>query len=482
MEYAEIQCVLLEAIKKSGTNPFRAATSAGLPGTAIRHALEGHEPKAGRLVEIARALGLEFYIGPPRDGSDGGTASSATSAAPQTARLDTFNPDIDVIVRGYAKCSLVGHMEGEEQYRDLPMPSGLREIDADGFYVMAKGPSMIPEGINEGDYCLVSPNTPLAAGLRVWLKDRQGKACIKRLMEITDRTYRLRGWQAPLGGRQTNYDDEWMATNITEKGVVLAVYRGKPDVGNPPEIIPDPRVPTTPQATTLPQEILTALDLPEGASVADVVKAIEAHSQGGFDTAVLEERVAAAIKTETESLRADVVAVREAQAETLRTEMSAVRADIADLSDSSALASDNDDEPSGARPVDVIELDSAAGGGAAALSEDISGRAWFRRDWLDEHGLDAGSCAIIGVAGESMEPTLMDGSRILVDRNRTTPRGGDIFVLRTQDGLVVKRVGKDGAGGWLLASDHPAWDDVPLPDDAEIIGRVVWTARTLVKE
>ena len=29
-------------------------------------------------------------------------------------------------------------------------------------------------------------------------------------------------------------------------------------------------------------------------------------------------------------------------------------------------------------------------------------------------------------------------------------------------------------------SDNPAWDDVAWPDEAEIIGRVVWTAKTLV--
>ena len=38
-----------------------------MPSNALRHALDGHEPKATRLSEICRALDLEFYIGPPRD-------------------------------------------------------------------------------------------------------------------------------------------------------------------------------------------------------------------------------------------------------------------------------------------------------------------------------------------------------------------------------------------------------------------------------
>ncbi|MEG9884905.1 MAG: hypothetical protein V6Z86_09960, partial [Hyphomicrobiales bacterium] len=46
------------------------------------------------------------------------------------------------------------------------MPCGLLEVDGDAFYVVAKGSSMIPEGIEDGDYCLISLNTRFVAGLR----------------------------------------------------------------------------------------------------------------------------------------------------------------------------------------------------------------------------------------------------------------------------------------------------------------------------
>ena len=39
-------------------------------------------------------------------------------------------------------------------------------------------------------------------------------------------------------------------------------------------------------------------------------------------------------------------------------------------------------------------------------------------------------------------------------------------MLRTGDGLIAKRAGKDDDDGWLLESDHPAWEPVPWPDDA----------------
>ena len=128
--------------------------------------------------------------------------------------------------------------------------------------------------------------------------------------------------------------------------------------------------------------------------------------------------------------------------------------------------------------MEVVELDAAAGDGAHVLSEEVTGRIWFRRDWLDEHSLDPTQCAVIGVRGESMEPVLLEGCSILIDRARTDWQVGGIFVLRTSDGLIVKRAGQDDGGGPTLVSEYPAWDPVLLPDDAEIIGRVVWTART----
>ena len=137
--------------------------------------------------------------------------------------------------------------------------------------------------------------------------------------------------------------------------------------------------------------------------------------------------------------------------------------------------------PPGARPVDVVELEAAAGGGGGIDGERVLGLAWFARSWLDRHGLDATQCAIIRVRGESMEPTLVDGCSILVNHASRRRRLGRIYVLRTDEGLVVKRAGRDPAGIWQLVSDNPdkyVWPTRPWPRDAEIVGEVKWAART----
>ena len=131
-------------------------------------------------------------------------------------------------------------------------------------------------------------------------------------------------------------------------------------------------------------------------------------------------------------------------------------------------------------PVDVNEVAAAAGGGAVVFDETVVGRLWFSRDWLAHHAIDPKQCNVISVRGESMEPILPSGCSILVDRSqgRRRRREGRIFVLRTEDGLVVKRAGRDEERNWLIKSEHPAWPPVPWSDTTEIVGEVRWLGRT----
>ena len=138
----------------------------------------------------------------------------------------------------------------------------------------------------------------------------------------------------------------------------------------------------------------------------------------------------------------------------------------------------------GARHREIREVDAAAGGGAVNLDHaPVKGHLAFQRAWLDRHALDPTQCVVIEVRGESMEPdALPDGCSILVDRGRRRWRKGRIFVFLTGDGLIVKRADEDETGEQLLASDHPAWAPVAFPDDADILGEVAWSARTLLRE
>ena len=125
------------------------------------------------------------------------------------------------------------------------------------------------------------------------------------------------------------------------------------------------------------------------------------------------------------------------------------RAKVSELDDASAVTTDEADGHS----VDVMELDTAAGAGAVVDFERVKDRIRFRQSWLRKHGLVARQCKVIGVKGTSMEPTLADGCSILIDLNRRSRIVRHIYVVRTDDGLIVKRAGKS-QGGQLAAGER----------------------------
>jgi SOS-response transcriptional repressor LexA len=72
------------------------------------------------------------------------------------------------------------------------------------------------------------------------------------------------------------------------------------------------------------------------------------------------------------------------------------------------------------------------------------------------------------VSGHSMEPTLLDGDWLIVDRQARAARGSVVVVRdpRSDGRIVVKRVREVGTDSQLLLeSDHPAHAD-------EVIGPV----------
>ena len=133
-----------------------------------------------------------------------------------------------------------------------------------------------------------------------------------------------------------------------------------------------------------------------------------------------------------------------------------------------------DRSPRGRHPVEIVEVALAAG-----YDETPVGVLWFPEDWLQSQSIDPVQSNIVGVRGPSMEPTLPDGCSILVDRQRREPHEGRIFIVRTEDGVLTRRLGLDERGRWEMLSDNPDWEPALLTYGSEIIGEVRWVARTL---
>ena len=84
-----------------------------------------------------------------------------------------------------------------------------------------------------------------------------------------------------------------------------------------------------------------------------------------------------------------------------------------------------------------------------------------------------GALICIRATGESMVPTVRDGDLLAIDRSHAEPLSNELFVARTSDGLVVKRLQRLGRQ-WHLISDNPAYPSRPASGDDSLTGRVAW--------
>lgn len=141
--------------------------------------------------------------------------------------------------------------------------------------------------------------------------------------------------------------------------------------------------------------------------------------------------------------------------------------------------------------IERLSVEASAGAGATVDDETSIGKAAFRKEWIQQRGLDAKRLCILKVKGDSMSPTLEDGDAVLVetflrhiDNNielgcdpQTIKRDG-VYVLRIDGHLVIKRLQRDMRGGFIVKSDNPSYSDIQISadsvDDFCVAGRVEW--------
>lgn len=128
----------------------------------------------------------------------------------------------------------------------------------------------------------------------------------------------------------------------------------------------------------------------------------------------------------------------------------------------------------------VPRIDAAASAGPGGLVDADLACGVLRIDaaLLRQLRVRAVDASVIVVAGDSMLPTLADGDTILVDRGDRRGVSGAIHVVRHDGVLLVKRLAKV-PGGVELVSDNPAYAPITIGGRADIVGRVVWLARSL---
>ncbi len=133
--------------------------------------------------------------------------------------------------------------------------------------------------------------------------------------------------------------------------------------------------------------------------------------------------------------------------------------------------------------VPQLDIGASAGVGTEPGPENPLAILAFQSNWI--RSVASGrpeALSVIQVEGDSMLPTLADGNSILVDTDDRERLRDGIYVLRTDDALLVKRLSVNPATRRLtIRSDndaYPSWDDCD-PASVAVIGRVVWVGRRL---
>lgn len=113
------------------------------------------------------------------------------------------------------------------------------------------------------------------------------------------------------------------------------------------------------------------------------------------------------------------------------------------------------------------------------LTIDRAGEMAMTYDWL-QRNLDhtTGQLASVRVIGDSMQPTLLDGDTIIVDRGVHELLVDAIYLLDMMGQRLVKRVQRKFDGSVVIISDNPAYERETIGRgqvaDLRVLGRMVW--------
>jgi phage repressor protein C with HTH and peptisase S24 domain len=132
--------------------------------------------------------------------------------------------------------------------------------------------------------------------------------------------------------------------------------------------------------------------------------------------------------------------------------------------------------------VPIYDVRLAAGAASFADGAKVIGEMPFDLELLRQLGRSsADGLGVLGADGDSMEPTIADGARVVIDFKDTRARE-DVFAFRLGDELRVKRLRRI-VDGLEILSDNPRYAPElltgPKLEDFAVIGRALWAGAIL---
>jgi phage repressor protein C with HTH and peptisase S24 domain len=96
----------------------------------------------------------------------------------------------------------------------------------------------------------------------------------------------------------------------------------------------------------------------------------------------------------------------------------------------------------------------SAGGGLEPVEGEAPERYAFMQKWLHTVTDSIGELLLMDISGDSMEPTLVDGDMVLIDKTRIHLHSDGIYAVREGDICLIKRRQRR-SGKIMVISDNP---------------------------
>ena len=184
----------------------QVSEASGVPRRSVQSIIDGHTPSLARAEALCEALGLELYIGPPRDDRDHGTGASVPGSrlqvAPTTARdlRRVLKAAAEVGVRAeevarhlgpdeiMGLAPVVGRVAAgipveADQHVDgwVPFPAKWVAGNSNCFALQVAGDSMMLAGILDGDIAIVR-RQETARSRQIVAATVEGETTLKRYL------------------------------------------------------------------------------------------------------------------------------------------------------------------------------------------------------------------------------------------------------------------------------------------------------------
>lgn len=132
--------------------------------------------------------------------------------------------------------------------------------------------------------------------------------------------------------------------------------------------------------------------------------------------------------------------------------------------------------------VPMVETRLCAGNGSFVLSENVEGYYAFRKSWVRSVATSARDLVLMRVDGDSMNPTIRSGDTVMIDASRRTIIEGQVFALRVDDTIMIKRLSYRPGGRVLVGSDNRQEFDPYEVDlaDLHVLGQIIFFSRVLI--